>query len=146
MLTSVEVYDKAALDALIASAVILGTDLKMGLNTAIVNPSKTLALSDMVEPTYSGYARQAVLFGPSFRDPSRGISSLAAGLLWQQGGSPTPCLIQGYFLIGGTASAVFYAYEPLDNAFQMTDDLDAITIVVQYIQASQAQGFATFLK
>lgn len=146
MLTSTEVYDKAALDALVANVLILGSDLKMGLNTNIVNPSKTLSLADMLEPTYSGYARQLVEFGPSFRDPSRGISSLAAGLLWQQAATPTPCLIQGYFLIGGTASAVFYGYEPLDQPFQMTDDLDAITIVVQYIQASQAQGFATFLK
>lgn len=145
MLTTVEAYDEAALAALIASAVLLGSDLKMGLNTAIVSPSKTLTIGDMVEPTYAGYARQLLVAGAPFRDPAVEISCLFGGLTWQQLSTPTPCLIQGYFIIGGTASAVFYGYEPLPSPFQMNDDLDAFTIILQYIQSSTNQGFSTVI-
>lgn len=145
MLTTVEAYDEAAVAALIAAATLLGTDLKMGLNTAILSPSKTLTLADMVEPTYAGYARQLLVAGAPFRDPAVGISCQFASLTWQQLATPTPCLIQGYFLIGGTGSAVFYGYEPLPAPFQMNDDLDAFTIILQYIQSSANQGVSTVL-
>ena len=141
MLTTTENFDVSALTTLIAEVTVLGTDLKMGLNTAIVNPTKQLVVGDMVEPTYAGYARQAVAMGTPFRDQPNQISALSAPVIWQQGVVPTPCLIQGIFFMSGTLSAVFVGYEPLVNPFQMNDLLDMISVTLQYIQSSQRQGF-----
>jgi hypothetical protein len=134
-----EAWDEAALASLIAAATLLGVDLKMGLYTNILTPSKSNVIGDLTEPTYASYARQLVVMGPVFRDINFEISSLAAALVWQQTGTPTPCLIQGWFLTFGAGPALL-GICPLDQPFQMNDTLDALTIAAEYIQSSLTQG------
>jgi len=141
VLTTSELYDAAALATLIASATDLGADLKVGLNLAVVSPTKKLVVGDMVEPTFTSYARTAVVMGAPFRDDANGICSLGGPVTFQMTGTPVPCLVQGIFFMSGTTSAVFMGYEPLAVPFQMNDDLDQLTLTLQYIQSSLRQGF-----
>ena len=129
---------------LIAAATGLGSDLKIGLNTAIIAPSKTLILSDMTEPTYTGYARQSVVFTSASRDSTYDIVAEGDVNAFAMSGTPVPTLVQGWFLIFG-AGPSFLGYCPLPQPYQMNDALDVLSIVVQYIQSCTPQGTATVI-
>lgn len=145
MLTTSEVYDDAALTALVAAATLLGADLKMGLYTNVIAPTKTLVIADMVEPAYAGYARQVVVMGAPFRDPVNGIQAQSIGLTWQEAGAITPVIIQGVFFITG-AGPSFMGIAPFDAPIALNDALDAFTVILQYIQSSQNQGLQVVVR
>ena len=144
MFVTTEVFDQAALAALIADAVILGADVHVGLYTNVIAPRKTNVIADFTEPVYAGYARQAVLFGAPFRDPRYAICSLAAPITFQQLAGITPTVVQGYFLVTG-AGPILLAASALTAPFAMVDGLDALTLAMQYIQSSAAPGFANVI-
>jgi hypothetical protein len=145
VLTTTETYDDTALAALIAAATVLGTDLKAGLYTNVLAPSKTHVIGDFVEPTYTGYARQSVVLGTPFRDPNNGIVALAASLAWFMTGTPVPTIVQGIFYSYGAGPALL-GMEPFDAPISLNDDLDAFTTLLEYIQSSQNQGFTTIVR
>jgi hypothetical protein len=145
MLTTTEVYDHAALAALIAEVTVLGADLKAGLYTNTVNPTKVLTIADLTEATYPGYARQLVVMGAPFRDPVNGIAALAAGLDWFQTGTPAPVIIKGIFYVTD-ATPHLMGVEPFASPIALNDLLDRFTTVLEYIQSSQAQGFSTVIQ
>jgi len=145
MLTTSEVYDKAALTSLIAAATLLGADLKAGLYTNLIDPSKVLTIADMVEPTYTGYARQVVVMGSAFRDPQNGIAALAAGLAWGPTSGTPAEIIQGIFYITG-AGPSFMGIEPFPAPIPLNDSLDSFTTILEYIQSSQFAGFTTIVR
>ena len=144
MLTATESWDGAALASLIAGATLLGTDLKCGLYVNSIAPTKKLAIGDLVEPTFTGYARQLVVMGPVFRDPINGISSIAGALNWQMTGTPVPSIIIGVFYTYGAGPALL-GIDPFPQPVALNDDLDAFQTALQYIQSSQLQGFTTLL-
>jgi len=145
MLTTTEAYDDTALAALIAAATVLGTDLKAGLYTNSVAPSKLLTIADLTEPLYASYVRQAVVMSAPVRDPINGIASFATGLVWQQTGTPTPCIVYGIFYTWGAGPALL-GIEPFGNGIALTDTLDAFTTILEYIQSQQNPGFTTVLQ
>lgn len=144
-MTTTELWDKASLAALIAGATLLGADLKAGLYTNIIAPTKTKVIADLTEPTWATYARQAVLMGVPFRDAANGIASSSAALLWQQTGTPTPCIIQGIFYTYG-AGPLLLAIQPFDTPIPLADDLDAFQTILEYISTSANQGFTTVVQ
>jgi hypothetical protein len=146
VLTATEAWDDAALTALIAGATLLGTDLKCGLYTNTpFTPTKSTVLSDLTEPTYGSYVRQAVVMGPIFRDPQNGIASIGAGLVWQETGTFTPEIIQGVFYTYG-AGPTLLGVDPFQNPIPLTDLLSAFTTVLEYISSNNVQGFTTVLQ
>lgn len=145
MLTTTEAYDDAALAALIAAATVLGADLKAGLYTNIIAPTKVLTIGDLTEPTYAGYARQAVVLGAPFRDPVNGICAVAAGLTWQEGGAITPVTVQGIFYTYGAGPALL-AIEAFQSPISLVDALSAFVSVLQYLQSSTTPGFSTIIQ
>jgi hypothetical protein len=130
-----EGLDAAALAASIAAATVLGTDLKMGLYTNVMTPTKTSVVGDFTEPTYASYVRQAVVMGAPIRDPINGIASLSGALTWQQTGTPTPVTIQGAFLTFG-AGNLYAGAIPFATPIALNDTLDAFDIVIEYIQSN----------
>jgi hypothetical protein len=134
MLTS-EGLDAAALAASIASATVLGADLKMGLYTNVLTPTKTLVVADFTEPTYGSYVRQAVLMGDPVRDPIYGIASVSGSLTWQQTGTAVPVTIVGCFLTFG-AGNLFAGILPFDTPIALNDLLDAFDTLVEYVQSN----------
>lgn len=144
MLTAVELWDDAALTALIAGATLLGADLKAGLITGTPALTRQSVIADITEPAYASYARQAVVMGPIVRDPSNGISSLAAGLVWQETGALTPVTITGVFYTYG-AGPFLLGWEMFATPQNLVDHLSAFTTILQYIQTSENQGLTTVL-
>lgn len=146
MLLTTEPYDDAALTALIASATLLGADLKAGLytNPAFI-PSKQTILADLVEPTYGSYVRQSVVMGPVFRDPQNGIASIAAALLWQETGVFTAETIYGVFYTYGVGPTLL-GVEPFANPIPLVDLLSAFSTVLEYVESNNFQGFTTVLQ
>lgn len=138
-------YDEAALEALIAAATLLGTDIVAGLFTNEISPTKTRVLADLTEPTYASYARQAVVFGAPFRDPQLGIAAIAAALTWQQTGTPTPCQIYGIFYATGGTLALM-GMEVFELPIPLNDTLDAFSTVLEYVQSSNYQGVTTVIQ
>jgi hypothetical protein len=145
MITSTEVFDEAALAALIAAAPILGNTLKAGLFTNIPVISKTTVLGDLTEATYPGYARQLVVMGPVYRDPANGIASNSNLLNWQQVGVPVATIIRGIFYIDGAGPSLAFV-EAFPTPIALNDVVDAFQTVLEYIQSSQFQGFNTILR
>lgn len=145
MLTTTELYDDVALTALIAAATVLGADLKAGLFTNTPVIGKTLVISDLTEPTYASYVRQAVVMGPVFRDPVNGIASSSAALVWQETGTPTPVVIKGIFYTYG-AGPLLLGVEMFPAPIPLNDDLDAFSSVLSYIQSNQNAGYTTTIQ
>ena len=145
MITWTEAYDGDALAALIASATVLGADLKAILFTNVVTPSKVLVLGDLTQPTNAGLATQAVVLGPPVRDPQRGIVSLAAGLIWQQSGSPGPVTIAGIAYTYGAGPALA-GVELFESPIPLTDLLDSFTSVLEYVQTNDGVSFTTTIQ
>jgi hypothetical protein len=145
VLTATEVWDEAALAALIAGATLLGVDLKAGLLTNTPVISKKLTIADLVEPGYASYARQLVVMGPVMRDPVNGIASIAAGLTWQETGAVTAVTITGIFYTFGAGPALL-GVEMFATPISLTDLIDAFVTVLEYIQSSDNQGFSTIIR
>lgn len=145
MLTTTEAYDDAALTSLLAAATLLGADLHVGIVTNDLTPSKDLTLADMTEPVYASYARQVVVMGVPYRDPVNGITAAAAQLVWQQSGTPTPCIIRGIFYATG-ATPYLVAFEKLNPPIPLNDTLDAFHTVLQYIQSNENPGLTTVIR
>lgn len=145
MLTIVELFDKAVLAANIAAATLLGADLKAGLYTVPITPTNQSVVADLTEPNYASYARQPVVMGAPFRDPTNGIAALSAGLTWQQSGTPTPCIIYGIFYTSGAGNTLV-GIEPFANPIPMNDTLDAFDTVLEWIQTNPNQGITTVIQ
>lgn len=144
MLTTMELYDDAALAALIADATLLGANLKAGLYVNSPTISKQNVIADLTEPGYAGYARQAVLLGAPSRDPQNGIVSIAPGLVWQEGGAITPVTVNGIFYTYGVVPKLL-GIEPFAVPQTLVDALSAFTTVLQYIQSSENAGLTTVI-
>jgi hypothetical protein len=144
MLTTVELFDDAALASLIASATLLGSDLKAGLFTNQPVISKQNVIADFTEPVYASYLRQSVVMGAPFRDPLNGISSLSAALTWQETGTITPVTIYGIFYTYGTGPLLLGA-EMFATPQNLLDALSAFESVLQFIQSNENAGFTTLL-
>jgi hypothetical protein len=145
VLTTTELFDDAALAALIAATTVLGSDTKAGLFTAPITPSKTLTIADLTEATYPGYVRQLVVMGTPFRDPVNGISSLSGSLAWFETGTPTPVIIYGVFYTHG-ATPLLLGVEQFQTPIPLNDLLDSFTTVLQFIQSSDNPGFTTIIR
>ena len=142
MLTTEELWDKAALASLVAGATLLGADLKAGLITNTPVISKQNVIADCTEPTYAGYVRQSVIMGSPVRDPVNGISSVSTGLVWQEGGAITPETITGIFYTYG-AGPLLLGIEMFATPQNLVDALSAFTTILQYIQSSENAGLTT---
>lgn len=145
MITATDAWDDAALASLIAGATLLGADLKAGLFVNTPAIQKGSVIGDFTEPAYAGYARQLVVMGPPFRDPANGISSISAGLLWNEGGAITPVIINGIFYIFGAGPALLGA-EYFQTPIPLNNALDAFTTILDYVQSSGFQGYTTIVR
>lgn len=145
MLTTMELWDDAALTSLIAGATLLGADLKVGLFTNTPPIGKTLVIADLTEPTYAGYARQVVVMGAPFRDALRGIASLSAGLHWAMGDALVPTIVTGIFYTYGAGPALL-GVEMLDPPIPLVDVLSQFTSILEYVQSPPAASFNTILQ
>lgn len=145
MLLTTEGYDETALALLIADATALGANLKAGLFTNVIAPTKVLTIADLTEPLYASYVRQAVVMGPVMRDPVNAIASIAANLHWQQTGAATPCIIQGIFYQHKVVP-VLLGIEVFAQPIPMNDLFDAFDTILEYIQSSENQGFTTTVR
>lgn len=145
MLTTTELFDDAALAAMIAAATVLGSDAKAGLFTAPVTPSKTLTIADLTEATYPGYARQLLAMGAPFRDPVNGISALSDALAWFQTGTPVPVIIYGTFY-AYAATPLLLGVEVFQTPIPLNDLLDSFTTVLQFIQSNAFPGLTTIIR
>jgi hypothetical protein len=143
-MTTMELWDDAALTSLIAGATLLGADLKAGIFTNTPTITKQMVIADLTVPTYAGYAGQTVVMGPVQRDPVNGICSFAAGLVWQETGAITPVTITGIYYTYG-AGPLLLAVEIFDTPQTLVDALSAFTTVLQYIQSSENPGLTTVI-
>jgi hypothetical protein len=144
-LLTTESFDDVALAACIAAATVLGADLKAGLFTNTPVLSKTNLVADFVEPVWATYVRQAVVMAGPFRDPALGIASLSASLIWQQTGTPTPCVIKGIFYTYGAGPLVMGA-EIFATPIPLNDILDAFTSILEFVQSNSNPGFTTVVQ
>lgn len=145
LLTTTELWDDAALTALIADAVLLGTDMLAGLYVNVFTPSKRTIIADLVEPAYGSYVRQAVVMGAPARDPQAGIVSLSNALTWQETGTPASVIIQGIFYTHAV-TPLLIGVDPFPTPIPLADLLDNFVTVLQYVQSNQNAGFSTIIR
>lgn len=142
MVTTTEVWDDAALTALVAGANLLGSAARAGLFTNTPTIGKDLTIGDLVEPTYAGYARKNLVMGAPFRDPARGIASLAGALTWKMDDALVPTIVTGIFYTYG-AGPDLLGVEMFNTPQALTDALSAFTTVLEYVQSPPAASLTT---
>lgn len=106
MLTTEYTDQHAAIDYTQAGAGVAGilNGAKVILATNAFTPTKSLAVSGLTQPTYTGYAPATVTWATAVRDSNGDIVTLSDLIPIQMGDSLTPTSITGYGLTdtGGT--------------------------------------------
>jgi hypothetical protein len=116
--------------------------MKMHLFTNALIPSKINAVSDYVEPTYTGYAAKTVSWGLPKRDVNNLISTDTGLVPWQMQNSATPTAIQGYFMTDSTGT-VYLMGEVLPTPVTLIDALGFLGIVSEFAQSNATRGQCT---
>jgi hypothetical protein len=106
----------------------------VGLYTAINAPlSPDLALSNVTEATYDGYARQAVgTWAAPFVDGTGRVQVQGDAREFRPTGSVTPNVIIGWFLASLVAAGTLRAIEPLDTPVPLNSTLTVLTVIPRF--------------
>jgi hypothetical protein len=149
MFVSTESLDVAALTALIAASAPLHT-VQMGLFTNSFSPTRTTPLTAYIEPVYTGYARQTLVWGSVGRDNRNLIGSTANILTFQMANANTPTTIYGYFLVAsestGSGGNEALGGELFASPVNLSDSLDLLNISFEYIETNAQQGVSTLVE
>jgi hypothetical protein len=140
-----EAWDQAVGAALVAGATLLGADLKAGLFTNNITPTNKTVIGDLVEPTYTGYARQTVVMGAVVRDPVQGIASFSAENTWQEITTPVSAVITGVFYTFGAGPALLGCYV-FPTPIPLNDLLDFFATILEYIFTNENPATITVLQ
>lgn len=147
MIVTTEVFDELVLTDLNSSTAVTGAlqGTKFGLITNTFTPTKTVTLTTIVQPTYTGYALQSATFTGPTRDGQGNINLESQLLIWQEMTTPADVTITGWFLqnSGGTA---LYWLEFFATPQTLTDLISVLKFVVEFIQTNpNNSGQATLL-
>lgn len=93
-------------------------------------PNVNLLMADITEATFTGYARQAIVWGPPYVSQA-GYEAMDAGSLhWQSSDAVTPNTITGVFIASAITAGVLLAAMKFDNPVALPDQfhlLDTLT-------------------
>jgi hypothetical protein len=144
VLTASEAWDEAVLTLLAATAAYWDTLLQVGLFTNVITPTRTNAISDFTEPTFTGYARVTLTMSAPIRGPGDILQSVSQLVSFGMTGTPVPTLVQGYFMTFGAGPA-YYGAERFQNPIQMNDQFDILKLVLNYNETNLQQGGVTIV-
>jgi len=109
------------------------SNLKVGLFTGSPTLGPDTVLSDLTEPTYTGYARQTVTIGTRRGNANGDIILPLDPLTFAPTADVSPAqTITGYFICQGASPALWLA-ELLDQPWTVTSALDFLTLILEIL-------------
>lgn len=102
---------------------------KLILGTNQFQPSKTLLLAGITQPTYVGYAAQTITWAGPFRDPLGNQAAFGSTLTFNETGAITATTCYGYG-ITDSAGTNLLASELFVTPLSLTDAFSVIRIMV----------------
>ncbi len=141
MIVTTEVYDVAALAAQNAQVAAVGPikGALFGLTIGAYTPTKKTVLTDLVEASYTGYARVIGVFSAPARDINGNINIESQLLLWQETTTPSSNSITGWFLVD-TGGTILYWMEVFATPYSLVDLLSELKFVVEFIQSNPSNS------
>jgi hypothetical protein len=115
---------------------------KMGLFTNQPALTKTMLLAALTQPTYTGYALQALTWSAAERNAAGSISTHSALMNWMMGDALTPTTVYGYFICN-TAGSVLLAAEYFPAPQALADTLSYFGVVSEWSANNQNAGQCT---
>jgi len=142
-----DAYATASIAAQSATVAAVGPldGAKFGLFTNNLTPTPQTPLSALVEPTYTGYARQTAVFGPPGRDQNGLIGIFSTRLLWQESAPAVAENIFGIFLVD-TTGLIMFGCELFPTPIPLSDILDYIATVTEILGSFQGQANTTVVE
>jgi hypothetical protein len=95
-------------------------------------PSFTMAIGDIVEAGFTGYARQAVVWGPPYISQSGLVAMDSASLHWQPSDAVAPQTVTGIFLASLATLGTLKAAMQLDNPVALPDAFHLMDVIVRF--------------
>jgi hypothetical protein len=92
-------------------------------------PSFNMVIADITEAGFTGYARQALVWGPAYVTQAGNVGIDGGSLHWQPSDAVTPQTISGVFIASALTAGTLLAALQLDNPVALPDAyhlLDAI--------------------
>lgn len=133
-------------NAVAAAPVALGPldACKMILFTNVIAPTAATVLSDLTQPTYTGYVAIAVTWSSIFTLPSGNYCVESTAILWQMGDGMLPTTIIGFALTdtGGHNLLLTEVFNAPRNLVLATD---AITVIAQFANDNPGAGKSSVL-
>jgi hypothetical protein len=112
---------------------------KMILFTNTPGLNKSSVLADLTQPTYTGYAAQALTWSVPIRNAMNRIATHTGLLSWVMGDALTPTTVNGYG-ITDTAGTHLLAAEYFPTPVGLVDTLSFLGVVSEWISDNASPG------
>lgn len=117
--------------------------LKAFLFTNVISPDPSNLWSDMTEPTYPGYAQQAITWGVVHSRPDGSYAIDTQLLTFQMSDATVPTTVQGWGLVLDGTPDVLYAAELLATPAVLVNADQTLQLVGQVALGSADYGDVT---
>jgi hypothetical protein len=123
-------------------AVLFGA--KLGLFTNTPPLSQTTVLADLTEPTFAGYAQQAVGWSAAFQQPDFSWATQGGLYTFQATNDLTPTVVTGCFLVDGGGTQLIMA-EMFDTPVNLPTSAQACLVSPQVAAGNSGWGSNTVI-
>lgn len=123
------------------AGILNGAKLILGTNT--ITPTKTTAVGDITQPTYTGYAPLTITWGSAVRDSSGDIVTLSQECPIQMGDSVLPTTIKCWGLTDSGGTNLLMS-EELASPLPLVDALTYFGLIVPFAPGNP-QGKAAII-
>lgn len=107
-------------------------------------PSVNRVIGDITEPGYTGYARQAIVWGAEYRSTGGLLAINGGSLTWQPSDAVAPATITGVFIASLITAGVLLGMAQLDTPVPLPDALSSMdTIITQGLSGAGSYGTVT---
>lgn len=147
MLVTTRVFDQGVLTVATQAAAgvagpLNGSKMLLFTNTPAINKFTTLAA--LTEATYTGYARQTLVWSAARLDPTARVATFTALINWQPTDAVTPNTITGYAIVDSTG-LILYAMELFVTPVGLATALSYLGIVAEWSSDNANPGAATIV-
>lgn len=95
-------------------------------------PSVNLVMADITEASFTGYVRQAIVWGPAYIAQA-GFEAMDAGSLhWQPSDAVAPNTVAGFFIASASTAGILLAACKLDTAVALPDAFHLLDLLARW--------------
>lgn len=120
--------------------------LYVGLATNNPSFSHVSVAADITEPSYTGYARQAVVFGSPYQRVDGSFAVQGTLLQFQMGNTALPTVINAYAVFSAITAGTLMWGETLPNPIGLVSTTDAVILTIEFSLPNLNNAAATIVQ